>query len=88
MNLVGPRPEQPLIFAGLRSKYDRFQDRQTVLPGITGLAQVSFHYVSSQADAGRKLSFDLEYVDRRSLLLDLRIVLRTLPVVILRRGAR
>jgi lipopolysaccharide/colanic/teichoic acid biosynthesis glycosyltransferase len=87
MNLVGPRPEQPKIFAHLREELDRYSERQRVLPGITGWAQVQHHYDSTVEDVRKKLSFDLEYLDRRSALQDLKIMLRTLPVMVFKRGA-
>lgn len=87
MNLVGPRPEQPGIFASLRDEIDGYHERQRVLPGITGLAQISRAYDRSLDDVKGKLSLDLEYIDRRSALADLRIMAKTLPVMIFRRGA-
>jgi lipopolysaccharide/colanic/teichoic acid biosynthesis glycosyltransferase len=81
MNIVGPRPEQPVIFAQLRDEIPDYQQRQCVRPGITGWAQVNLHYDTSIEDVRRKLAFDLEYVGRHSLTEDLRIMLRTLPVV-------
>lgn len=87
MNLVGPRPEQPRIFVELRSRIGGYQERQRVLPGITGLAQVSQHYDTSIADVERKLELDLEYIRRRSVLTNLRIMLRTLPVIVFKQGA-
>jgi lipopolysaccharide/colanic/teichoic acid biosynthesis glycosyltransferase len=87
MNLVGPRPEQPEIFRALRNDLSDYAFRQRVLPGITGWAQVNHHYDSCVDDVKRKLSYDLEYIHRRSAVEDLRIVLRTVPVVALRKGA-
>ncbi len=87
MNVVGPRPEQPEIFADLRTQVDRYAWRQQVLPGITGLAQVSQGYDQNLDDVRRKLAFDLEYLQRRSPTEDVRIMLRTLPVMLGRRGA-
>lgn len=87
MNLVGPRPEQPRIFAHLREQIDRYDRRQQVLPGITGWAQVNQHYDESIDDVRRKLLFDLEYIERRSATEDLKIMMRTLPVVVFKRGA-
>ena len=81
MNIVGPRPEQPVIFAQLRDEIPDYQQRQCVRPGITGWAQINLHYDTSIEDVRRKLAFDLEYVGRHSLTEDLRIMLRTLPVV-------
>lgn len=87
MDIVGPRPEQPLIFAQLRTQIERYQERQRVRPGITGWAQVNLHYDISIESARDKVSYDLEYVERQSVLEDLRIMLRTVPVVVFKRGA-
>ena len=87
MNLVGPRPEQPDIFVRLRNEVRHFSGRQQVLPGITGLAQVLHHYDRSLDDVRRKVDLDLEYIRNRSPLLDLEIMVRTLPAVIMKRGA-
>lgn len=86
MNLVGPRPEQPRIFAELRERIPGYQWRQWVRPGITGWAQVNHHYDSCIDDVERKVALDLEYVMRQSPLEDLRIMLRTIPVVLFKRG--
>jgi lipopolysaccharide/colanic/teichoic acid biosynthesis glycosyltransferase len=59
-----------------------------VLPGITGWAQINYSYGASVEDARAKLAFDLFYISNRSLLLDLHILLRTIPVVLFRIGAR
>ena len=88
MNVVGPRPEQPGIFSRLRTRIDGYEDRQIVLPGITGWAQVSHHYDATIDDVRRKLSLDLEYIRRRSVAEDLRIMAKTIPVMIGRIGSR
>jgi lipopolysaccharide/colanic/teichoic acid biosynthesis glycosyltransferase len=87
MNVVGPRPEQPLIFERLRGRIARYARRQRVRPGITGWAQVNLAYDRHEEDARRKLTYDLEYIGRQSLTEDLRIIARTLPVMLGRRGA-
>lgn len=87
MNVVGPRPEQPRIFMSLREQVDRYAVRQRVLPGITGWAQVNLPYDRSIDDVRRKVSLDLEYLQRASALEDVKILARTLPVVLLRKGA-
>ena len=81
MDIVGPRPEQPAIFAQLRDQITGYTDRQRVRPGITGWAQINLHYDTSLEDVRRKLALDLEYISRRSIREDLRIMLRTLPVM-------
>jgi lipopolysaccharide/colanic/teichoic acid biosynthesis glycosyltransferase len=88
MNIVGPRPEQPEIFARLRDEVDRYPHRQQVPPGITGWAQVNQRYDETVEDVKKKVILDLEYLERRSPGEDLRILLRTVPVVLFRRGAR
>jgi lipopolysaccharide/colanic/teichoic acid biosynthesis glycosyltransferase len=86
MNIVGPRPERPTIFAELREHIAEYPQRQRTKPGITGLAQISQQYDSSLDDVRAKVQFDLEYIRRRSLREDLRIMLKTIPVILLRRG--
>lgn len=86
MNLVGPRPEQPRIFAELRDQIPDYWRRQSVLPGITGWAQINQPYDSCMDDVRRKLIYDLEYIGRRSALEDLKILLYTLPAVLVKRG--
>ena len=87
MNLVGPRPEQPGIVMQLRNRVENYDQRHTVPPGITGWAQIHHHYDRSIDDVRRKLQYDLEYIQRRSALKDLKIMARTIPVVLFRRGA-
>jgi len=87
MNIVGPRPEQPAIFVYLREQIEGYQRRQRVRPGITGWAQVNQGYDTSVDDVRRKVRYDLEYIHGQSTLEDLRIMLRTVPVMLFRRGA-
>lgn len=88
MNIVGPRPEQPQIFADLRTKIPGYEYRQRVLPGITGWAQINHHYDTSVEDVRKKLLFDLEYVSRRpSAGHDLQIMAKTMPVMVFKKGA-
>jgi lipopolysaccharide/colanic/teichoic acid biosynthesis glycosyltransferase len=81
MSIVGPRPEMPFIV----EKYNEWQcKRLEVKPGITGLWQI----------LGRKdlplhenLEYDFYYIKNRSLLLDLIILLKTIPAILRRKGA-
>jgi lipopolysaccharide/colanic/teichoic acid biosynthesis glycosyltransferase len=86
MNIVGPRPERPTIFAELREHIAEYPLRQRAKPGITGLAQIYHHYDRSVDDVRTKVRYDLEYIRRRSLGEDVRIMLQTIPVIFLRRG--
>jgi len=85
MNIVGPRPEQPEIFGKLRGEVDAYHERQKVLPGITGWAQVNQGYDTSVDDVRRKVELDLEYIGKRSAVEDLAIMARTFPVMVGRR---
>ena len=87
MNVVGPRPEQPEIFANLRMQVHQYSERQRVRPGITGWAQINHHYDESVEDVRRKVAFDLDYIARQSLGEDLKIMLLTPPAMVLRKGA-
>ena len=87
MNIVGPRPEQPAIFQRLRREIQGYERRQRVPPGITGRAQIHQGYDRSIDDVRRKVAFDLEYIRRRSAREDLAIMLRTIPVMLLGKGA-
>jgi lipopolysaccharide/colanic/teichoic acid biosynthesis glycosyltransferase len=86
MNIVGPRPERPTIFAQLRRDIPQYQQRQRVKPGITGWAQVNQPYDACLDDVRSKVRYDLEYVQRQGLAEDLRIMSMTLPVMLFRRG--
>ena len=86
MNIVGPRPERPTIFADLRQEIGDYARRQRARPGITGLAQINQQYDTNLDDVRCKVRYDLEYIQRQGLVEDLRIMIRTIPVVLFRRG--
>ncbi len=88
MSLIGPRPERPEIAIDLQKEFPDFMKRCDVPAGLTGLAQVSSGYADSVDSYKDKLKHDLEYVQNRSLLLDLKIMLKTVLVVITGDGAR
>ena len=86
MNIVGPRPERPTIFAQLREDIPLYAQRQRVKPGITGWAQINQSYDSCLDDVKNKVRFDLEYVKQQSFVKDVQIMTMTLPVMLFRRG--
>jgi lipopolysaccharide/colanic/teichoic acid biosynthesis glycosyltransferase len=86
MNIVGPRPERPSIFAEMRSEIPDYHLRQRVKPGITGWAQVNQAYDTTIDDVRNKVRLDLEYLRRQSLVEDIRIMTMTIPVILFRRG--
>lgn len=88
MSLIGPRPERPHFIQELRAVIPLYELRHTVRPGITGWAQTCFPYAASVKESHIKFQYDLHYVRNLSLWLDVRILVRTLQVVIFGTGAR
>ena len=86
MNIVGPRPERPTLVAYLSQEIDDYRLRHRVPPGITGWAQINQSYDTTLESVRCKLLFDLDYIHRRSVLFDLRIICGTIPAVLKKRG--
>lgn len=87
MALVGPRPERPMFVKELSSKLPGYERRLSMRPGITGLAQVENGYDCSVNSVATKLKTDLRYIDNWTITADLKILFRTVWVVISGRGA-
>ena len=87
MSIVGPRPERPEFVADLERSLPYYSERHRLKPGLTGWAQICYKYGESNEDAYRKLQYDLYYVKNQSMFLDLLIVLQTIEVVLLGKGA-
>ena len=87
MSLVGPRPERPYFVDTLTKDLPYFAARHSVKPGVTGWAQVRYHYGASVEDAAQKLQYDLYYVKNHTLFLDIVILFETVGVVLLAKGA-
>jgi lipopolysaccharide/colanic/teichoic acid biosynthesis glycosyltransferase len=85
MNIVGPRPERPSIFARMCEEIDDYALRQRAKPGITGWAQIHLLYDSCIDDVRKKVRYDLEYLRQKSVLRDLKIMVKTLPSVLFKR---
>ena len=82
MSLVGPRPERPEMVEKLSRAIPFYRERENLLPGLTGWAQIRYPYGATVEDAKAKLEFDLYYLQNLSIGLDLRIILRTLRIVV------
>jgi lipopolysaccharide/colanic/teichoic acid biosynthesis glycosyltransferase len=87
MSLVGPRPERPEFVSDLTRNIPFYGQRHVAKPGLTGWAQVRYNYGASTEDAIVKLQYDLFYIKHLSLRLDVSIILRTIKIVLLGRGA-
>jgi len=88
MSLVGPRPEREFFVKELERSIPYYPERFSVKPGITGWAQIKYHYASSVQDSVEKLKYDLFYIKNLSIFLDLIILIRTLKIILFQRGAR
>ncbi len=86
MSFIGPRPERPVFVESLAQEVPHYHLRHLVKPGLTGWAQVKYEYGSSVEDAAIKLTYDLYYVKNISLVLDLKITLKTIMTIFGRRG--
>jgi sugar transferase (PEP-CTERM system associated) len=87
MSLVGPRPERPYFVDKLTQELPYYAVRQSVKPGVTGWAQVRYHYGASVEDSAEKLQYDLYYVKNHTLFLDLIVLFETVGVVLMGKGA-
>ncbi|BAO55757.1 exopolysaccharide biosynthesis polyprenyl glycosylphosphotransferase [Nonlabens marinus] len=86
MSVIGPRPERPVFVKTLTEKIPFYETRHIVKPGLTGWAQVKANYGESYEDHLRKLQYDLFYIKKRSIFLDIRILVKTLSTVIFFKG--
>jgi exopolysaccharide biosynthesis polyprenyl glycosylphosphotransferase len=76
MSLVGPRPERPEFVTGFKRSIERYAHKHWVKPGITGWAQI--HGLrGANTDLQNRIDHDLYYIENWSLLLDIRILVRT-----------
>ena len=85
MSFVGPRPERPCFYEQFEVYIHGFSNRLCVIPGLTGLAQVMGGYDLKPEE---KIVYDMEYIGKRSLILDAKILFRTVKVIFTHEGAR
>lgn len=88
MSMVGPRPERAYFVDQLTKEIPFYAVRHSVKPGVTGWAQVRYHYGATVDDAVQKLQYDLYYVKNHTLLLDLVVLFETVGVVVGGKGAQ
>ncbi len=82
LSFVGPRPEQARYVEELELKIPFYGLRHIVRPGLTGWAQVKFHYGASEHDASEKLQYEFYYMRHQTLRLDAQIFLRTIGSIV------
>lgn len=82
MSFIGPRPERIEFVQQLEKEIPYYQIRHIVKPGLSGWAQVNFHYGASVEDSIEKLQYELYYIKHRSIILDISIALKTISIVL------
>ncbi len=90
LSIVGPRPELPALAAQYNARIPYYNARYLIAPGLTGWAQIRHdrdpHHGADVVETKAKLSYDLYYLKRRSLLLDVFLMLQTVRIIITARG--
>ena len=85
MGIIGPRPERPIFTEKFSEEIPNFRDRLVIRPGLTGWAQVNGGYDITPRE---KFELDMYYIKNMSVLLDMKILVKTIKVVITGEGAR
>ncbi|MBE6631272.1 MAG: sugar transferase [Ruminococcaceae bacterium] len=85
MSIVGPRPERECFYEEFERYIPGFKNRLSVTPGLTGHAQVNGGYDLKPEE---KLAYDMEYIEKRSIGLDIICILKTVKIVFSHNGAR
>lgn len=85
LSLIGPRPERECFYDEFETYIHGFRERLKVKPGLTGLAQINGGYDLKPEE---KIIYDIEYIKKRALLMDLKILIKTIGVVFKRDGAK
>ncbi|WP_445776037.1 exopolysaccharide biosynthesis polyprenyl glycosylphosphotransferase [Shewanella sp.] len=86
MSIVGPRPEREVFIKELEKEIAYYRFRHAVKPGVTGLAQVCYPYGASVEDAVWKHKYDIYYIKHHSTWLDIKILFKTVKVVLFGMG--
>jgi len=86
MHLLGPRAEWDILVKDYEKIIPNYHKRHLVSPGITGLAQVCYPYGRNVEDAKKKLEFDSDYIENWSLKMELKVIFKTIKVVLGKEG--
>ncbi|MCC2447156.1 sugar transferase [Bacillus cereus] len=85
MSFVGPRPEREFFYNEFDAYIPEFKERLIVKPGLTGWAQINGGY---NLDPKEKLRLDMEYIEMKTFRMDIRILCKTVLIVLNGNGAR
>ena len=86
MSFVGPRPEREFFIQQLEKEIPYYNLRHTVKPGLTGWAQVKYPYGASIEYSYRKLQYDLYYIKHHDIIFDIKVLLKTITIVVFGKG--
>ncbi len=86
MSIVGPRPERRFFLDEIISYLPKYKEMQRLQPGITSLGQIKYGYADNLKQMLKRARYDLIYLDSLSLWTDLKIILKTVNVVIEGKG--
>ena len=86
MSFMGPRPEWDILSEKYEKEIEYYNLRHLVKPGITGWAQVMYPYGECIEDTIKKLEYDLYYIKKQDLLIDVLIIMKTVKIVIFGKG--
>jgi len=86
MHLIGPRAEWDILVKDYETIIPNYHNRHLVAPGITGLAQVMYPYGQNIKDTKNKLKYDRLYIESWSLGLELKVIVKTIEVILGKRG--
>lgn len=86
MSLIGPRPERKKFVDKLSKELPFYALRHVIKPGLTGWAQVMHPYANTIKDQHKKLLYDLYYIRERNLVMDIKIIIKTISTILFFRG--
>jgi lipopolysaccharide/colanic/teichoic acid biosynthesis glycosyltransferase len=86
MHLIGPRPERKVWIDQFEKEIPHYNERHRIKPGVTGWAQVLYPYGADKEDAKQKLMYDLYYIKHWNLWLEIKIIWKTVMVVLMKKG--
>ena len=85
MSIVGPRPERAYFYEQFEKYIIGFSNRLVVTPGLTGYAQINGGY---ELEPEEKIVYDMEYIEKRSVLMDIKCLVKTVSLIFTHEGAR